>query len=52
MDYKDPKTRSETKKQGKRGGGPYSAKHVRMAEELACKRRAQLKKSAEVDRGR
>jgi hypothetical protein len=53
MDYKDrdPKTRTETKKQGKKGGGPYSAKHIRMAEELAS-RGSKLKKSAEVGRGR
>jgi len=59
MDYKDrdrdPRTRTETKKQGKKGGGPYSAKHVRMAAEVAEKRQAagsKLKKSAEVGRGR
>ena len=34
MDYKDPKTRTETKKQGKTKKGPYSAKHVRAAERL------------------
>ena len=57
MDYKnndrdrDPRTRTETKKQGKKGGGPYSAKHVRMMEELAS-RGSKLKKSAEVGRGR
>jgi len=28
----EPKTRTETKKQGKRNGGPYSAKHVRRLE--------------------
>ncbi len=27
-----PKTRTETKKSGKKGMGPYSAKHVRMVE--------------------
>lgn len=30
----EPKTRTETKKQGKRDGGPYSAKHVRRLEAL------------------
>ena len=30
----EPKTRTETKKQGKRNGGPYSAKHVRRLETL------------------
>lgn len=30
----EPKTRTETKKQGKRNGGPYSAKHVRRLEAL------------------
>ena len=34
MEYKDPKTRTETKKQGKKDKGPYSAKHVRAAERL------------------
>jgi len=30
----EPKTRTETKKQGKRNGGPYSAKHVRRLEAI------------------
>jgi hypothetical protein len=32
----EPKTRTETKKQGKRNGGPYSAKHVRRLEALVA----------------
>jgi hypothetical protein len=36
MDYKEPKTRTESKKQGKKEKGPYSAKHVRAAEALAA----------------
>lgn len=32
MDYKEPKTRTETKKQGKKDKGPYSAKHIRAVE--------------------
>jgi hypothetical protein len=55
MDYKDrdrdPKTRTEMKKQGKKGGGQYSAKHVRMAAAV-MEKRSELKKSAEVGRGR
>ena len=35
-----PKTRTETKKQGKLNGGPYSAKHVRLQAELAAIRAA------------
>ena len=35
-----PKTRTETKKQGKLNAGPYSAKHVRMQAELAATRAA------------
>ena len=37
MDYKDPKTRSEKKGKGKgkdKDKGPYSAKHVRIAQAL------------------
>ena len=34
----EPKTRTETKKQGKRDGGPYSAKHVRRLEALLVKK--------------
>jgi len=34
MDYKEPKTRTESKKQGKKDKGPYSAKHVRISEQL------------------
>jgi hypothetical protein len=30
----EPKTRTETKKQGKKNGGPYSAKHVRRLESI------------------
>ena len=36
MDYKEPKTRTESKKQGKKDKGPYSAKHVRATETLAA----------------
>jgi hypothetical protein len=32
----EPKTRTETKKQGKRNGGPYSAKHVRRLEAIVA----------------
>jgi hypothetical protein len=32
-----PKTRTELKKSGKRDGGPYSAKHIRLAEEARRK---------------
>ena len=39
MDYKEPKTRTESKK-GKKDMGPYSAKHVRLQEQLAEKRAA------------
>jgi hypothetical protein len=35
MDYKEPKTRTEKKKGGKKDVGPYSAKHVRLAAALA-----------------
>jgi hypothetical protein len=35
-----PKTRTETKRQGKKDTGPYSAKHVRAAEALAAARAA------------
>jgi hypothetical protein len=41
MDVKEPKTRTESKKGGKRDGGPYSAKHVRLAAEIREKRLAQ-----------
>jgi len=34
----DPKTRTESKRQGKKGGGPYSAKHVRLAAACASKK--------------
>ena len=34
----EPKTRTENKKQGKKDKGPYSAKHVRLQEQLAEKR--------------
>ena len=34
-----PRTRTETKRQGKKDKGPYSAKHVRAAEAMAAKRR-------------
>ena len=36
----EPRTRTESKKQGKKDKGPYSAKHVRQAEALAEKRAA------------
>jgi len=36
MDYKEPKTRTESK--GKKNMGPYSAKHVRLQEQLAERR--------------
>jgi hypothetical protein len=36
MDYKEPKTRTESKKQGKKDKGPYSAKHIRATETLAA----------------
>ena len=29
-----PSTRTELKRQGKKGGGPYSSKHIRAAEAL------------------
>ena len=32
MDTKDPKTRTELKKSGKKDRGPYSAKHIRVVE--------------------
>lgn len=34
----DPKTRTESKRQGKKDGGPYSAKHVRLASVCASKK--------------
>jgi hypothetical protein len=34
----DPITRTESKRQGKKGGGPYSAKHVRLAAACASKK--------------
>ena len=33
----DPKTRTESKRQGKKDGGPYSAKHVRLAAAVSKK---------------
>lgn len=39
--YDQPKTRTELKKSGKRDAGPYSAKHVRLSEQLREKRMAQ-----------
>jgi hypothetical protein len=47
MDYKDntPRTRTEKKKQGKRGG-PFSAKHVRAQEALMAAAAAANKKTA------
>jgi hypothetical protein len=33
----EPKTRTEIKKQGKRDGGPYSSKHVRLLEAVMAK---------------
>ena len=36
-----PKTRTERKKQGKKGGGPYSTKHVRAVEALKDKYQGQ-----------
>lgn len=41
MDLREPKTRTELKKSGKRDAGPYSAKHVRLSEQLREKRMAQ-----------
>lgn len=41
MDFKEPKTRTELKKSGKRDSGPYSAKHARLSEHLREKRLAQ-----------
>jgi len=35
-----PKTRTESKKQGKKGGGPYSTKHVRAVEALKAAKAA------------
>lgn len=40
----EPKTRTETKKQGKRDGGPYSAKHVRRLEALLAEAPSAAKK--------
>ena len=40
----EPKTRTETKKQGKRDGGPYSAKHVRRLEALLAETTSAAKK--------
>ena len=34
----DPKTRTESKRQGKKDGGPYSAKHVRLAAAAVSKK--------------
>lgn len=45
MEHKEPKTRTESKKQGKKDNGPYSAKHVRQAEALAEKRASQKAKA-------
>ena len=44
-----PLTRTEKKKQGKRGGGPYSSKHVRAAEALRVKGEAKAKTNAKVE---
>ena len=44
MDSREPKTRTELKKSGKRDGGPYSAKHVRLAEEVRQKTADKQKK--------
>ena len=52
MDYKEPRTRTETKKQGKKGGGPYSAKHIRMTAEVMEKRLAEKGPAKEICRGR
>ena len=43
MEHAQPKTRTESKKQGKKGTGPYTAKGVRAAEArmtLAAERKA------------
>jgi hypothetical protein len=48
MDYKEPRTRTETKKQGKKDGKPFSAKHVRLQEALAA---AAATKKAAKSRG-
>ena len=46
MEHKEPKTRTENKKQGKKDTGPYSAKHVRLATALAEARAAAGKKAS------